>query len=36
MRMKEDEANRTKVVKLDRRRFGTAFDRLRNTKQIGW
>jgi hypothetical protein len=36
LRMKEDEANRTKVVQLDRRRFGTAFDRLRNTKQIGW
>jgi len=36
LRMKEDEENRTKTVQLDRRRFGTAFDRLRNTKQIGW
>lgn len=25
-----------KTVQLDRRRFGTSFDRLRNTKQIGW
>lgn len=31
-----DKSNRSQSVKLDRRRFGTSFDRLRNTKQIGW
>ena len=36
LRMKEDEENRTKRVKLDRQYFGPAFDRLRNTKQVGW
>lgn len=36
LKMKEDEENRTKRVKLDRQYFGPAFDRLRNTKQVGW
>jgi hypothetical protein len=31
-----DKSNRVKTVSLDRRRFGTSFDRLRNTKTIGW
>ena len=34
--LKDDSENRAKVVQLDRRRFGRAFDRLKNTKQIGW
>lgn len=34
--MTGDNENRSKTVKLDRRRFGSSFDRLRNTKQIGW
>lgn len=34
--MQGDNENRAKTVKLDRRRFGTSFDRLRNTKQVGW
>lgn len=36
LRMKDDKQSRTETVKLDRRRFGRAFDRLKNTKQIGW
>lgn len=36
LQMKDDKATRTKQVTLDRRRFGTSFDRLRNTKTIGW
>ena len=31
-----DYENRAKTVSLDRRRFGSSFDRLRNTKQVGW
>jgi hypothetical protein len=31
-----DTENRAMTVKLDRRRFGSSFDRLRNTKQVGW
>jgi hypothetical protein len=31
-----DKSNRAQTVTLDRRRFGTSFDRLRNTKQVGW
>jgi hypothetical protein len=31
-----DKSTRTKQVQLDRRRFGTSFDRLKNTKTIGW
>jgi len=31
-----DKSNRAVTVKLDRRRFGNSFERLRNTKQIGW
>ena len=36
LKMKDDKSNRSQTVALDRRRFGTSFDRLRNTKQIGW
>lgn len=36
LKMKEDKENRTAKVQLDRRTFGTSFDRLRNTKQVGW
>ena len=36
LKMKGDKENRAQTVSLDRRRFGTSFDRLRNTKQIGW
>jgi hypothetical protein len=34
--MTGDSENRAKTVSLDRRRFGTSFDKLRNTKQVGW
>jgi hypothetical protein len=34
--MEGDKNTRAKQVTLDRRRFGTSFDRLRNTKTIGW
>ena len=36
LQMKDDKGTRAKTVSLDRRRFGTSFDRLRNTKSIGW
>jgi hypothetical protein len=36
LRMEGDKNTRAKQVSLDRRRFGTSFDRLRNTKTIGW
>jgi hypothetical protein len=36
LQMEGDKNTRTKTVQLDRRRFGTSFDRLRNTKTIGW
>jgi hypothetical protein len=36
LKMKDDHENRSQNVQLDRRRFGSSFDRLRNTKQIGW
>lgn len=36
LQMEGDKATRVKTVQLDRRRFGTSFDRLRNTKSIGW
>jgi|HubBroStandDraft_3_1064219.scaffolds.fasta_scaffold64617_2 hypothetical protein len=36
LQMKDDKNTRVKQVQLDRRRFGTSFDRLRNTKNIGW
>jgi hypothetical protein len=36
MQMTGDRENRAQTVKLDRRRFGSSFDRLRNTKQVGW
>jgi hypothetical protein len=31
-----DKSTRARQVQLDRRRFGTSFDRLKNTKTIGW
>jgi hypothetical protein len=31
-----DKSTRVRQVQLDRRRFGTSFDRLKNTKTIGW
>lgn len=36
LKMKDDQANRPKTVTRDRRRFGTNFDQLPNTKQVGW
>jgi hypothetical protein len=36
LQMKDDKANRIQQVHLDRRRFGESFDRLKNTKLIGW
>lgn len=36
LQMHGDKTDRAKTVTLDRRRFGTSFDRLRNTKKIGW
>jgi hypothetical protein len=36
VKMKDDNINRAKVVKLDRRRFGGSFQNLRNTKLVGW
>lgn len=34
--MKDDRGTRTRTVQLDRRKFGSAYDRLRSTKTIGW
>jgi hypothetical protein len=36
LQMKDDKGTRVKQVQLDRRRFGSSFDRLRNTKTLGW
>jgi hypothetical protein len=36
LKMKDDKGTRTKQVQLDRRAFGSSWDRLRNTKSIGW
>lgn len=36
LQMQGDKSTRTATVQLDRRRFGTSFDRLRSTKTIGW
>ena len=36
LKMKDDKGSRAITVQLDRRRFGRAFDRLKNTKTIGW
>ena len=36
LKMKDDKATRIQTVQLDRRRWGRNYDRLRNTKQIGW
>lgn len=34
--MKDDDAKTPKRVELDRRRFGSAFSKLPNTKMVGW
>lgn len=36
LKMKDDPEGVVKEVKLDRRRFGRAFNRLPNTKNMGW
>jgi len=36
LKMKDDPETAVKTVDLDRRRFGSGTDRLKNTKQIGW
>lgn len=36
LKMKDDKADRTASVKMDRRLFGKAFSRLKNTKLVGW
>lgn len=36
LQMKDDKSGRSQRVSLDRRFFGPAFDRLKNTKRIGW
>ena len=36
LELKDDKTDRVETVRLDRRRFGRSYDRLRNTKQIGW
>jgi len=36
LKMKDDPEGKTNTVALDRRRFGTQFNRLPNTKLIGW
>lgn len=36
LKMKDDPEGRTNRVQLDRRLFGTAFSRLKNTKLVGW
>ena len=36
LRLADDNANRSQVVQLDRRRFGSAFATLKNTKTTGW
>lgn len=36
LKMKDDDTNRSKVVGLDRRRFGSNWNRLKTTKTVGW
>jgi hypothetical protein len=36
LKMKDDNTNRAKTVRLDKRRFGRAFNSLPSTKTIGW
>lgn len=36
LKMKDDPEGRVKTVQLDRRRFGPAFNGLKNTKLVGW
>ena len=36
LKMKDDPEGRAKLIKLDRRQFGRSFNRLPNTKVIGW
>lgn len=36
LKLQKDDEGRAKTVQLDRRRFGSSFNRLPNTKTIGW
>lgn len=36
LKLQADDEGRAMTVKLDRRRFGTSFNRLPNTKTLGW
>jgi hypothetical protein len=36
LKMKDDPDGRAKLITLDRRQFGRSFNRLPNTKLIGW
>jgi hypothetical protein len=36
LKMQKDDDGRAKTVGLDRRRFGSAFNRLPQTKLLGW
>jgi len=36
LKLKDDPEGRAKTIELDRRRFGTNFNRLPNTKVLGW
>jgi hypothetical protein len=36
LKLKDDNSNRAKTIKLDRRQFGRAYNTLPNTKLIGW
>lgn len=36
LKLMNDKSNRAQTVKLDRRRFGSSFSTLRNTKLVGW
>ena len=36
LKLKDDSESRAKTVKLDRRRFGGSFSRLKDTKTVGW
>lgn len=36
LKLKDDSSNRAMTVKMDRRRFGSRFSDLKNTKLVGW
>jgi hypothetical protein len=36
LKLKDDPEGKTSTVQLDRRRFGTNWNRLKNSKQVGW